>query len=1083
MNSDGRSDLLLINPGDSEFRVSRVLLHGEIYRQRADGTLPGESERIGMVGRSTGFDLVDMDRDGRLDLVTVSDARDGTLGLHFQRDGNLGSAREFSMPFTFGQLLNPPDFNRDSHAFGDFNGDGVQDVVYSGGYGPFVMMAGKLQPSSMAVRPPGAPRAVAATGASDSTDVRVSFLPPSDPGGSPITHYETLSSPDPGTRDVAFGSDPLQLSRTIVGQRNGKRYRYRVRAYNAAGPGAWSEYSPEFEIRRLPFLTVVTNRVFEPKAGMGSYRFKFELSEPALEGGVTFDIATRDGTAKAGADYQAVVRTGVHMPAGTSALFLEVPILADSLTEGQEFFELVVSNVAEARHQGQRAIAEIFDPMGLPSTPSVQVLSPSVIEGNTGVTVMTFPVLMSSVSAADVSFDVRTINGSARAGEDYVARSDRFVIPAGTNSGSISVLLLPDVLDEPDESLTLFLDRTDGANLGSPSVTGTILDDDRSQPGIPAVVEAESEKGFHDLEFMYISTPDARLSATAMVKPVSRRTLLGEDPTPSTAFDSLDNGVTWATVPVPANPTPAAVEVRLLAVAQSTTARRIALFVGSGAVPSAESNLCAKQADANSQACELVLRREPGAPESVYWVLVQNALGSGTSVDSVEMESAAVAMVAVNRELVFSGPSDLSGAAFIGRAGWDIPSLLPGERRLGYLLVESAPGAVLYNEPFRLHRTGTIDAPHVLVPGERRSVSLAGGDAQERIVFDVPENAAAVTFTLEGSGEVSLYASHDPAPSMPAISSAPPRHQADAVSSRPGASQAIVLSGASLKKGRWHVTPVNRSGSPASVTVRADVSRQGSRPAFRPGHYFNPERPGHGLFLDFAGDQWVMVWYTYLQDGTPTWYYTQGAAPSGDNAQWPVDLYRVSRGRDNTRAVRVGTASLTVLEGPAGASPKLSFGYNLDGDAGWETLSRLGDDACPSYSGQALDSTGHWYAPADPGYGFSVQILPNTEVYAAYVYDAPGFPRWLIGQKDFDASIDTVTMQQIRGFCPTCPLVPLQSKSIATLNRTLGAMSSNDGRAGITSLEMYVTFEKPLPATPFSARAPVYLLSARKGCQ
>jgi hypothetical protein len=417
------------------------------------------------------------------------------------------------------------------------------------------------------------------------------------------------------------------------------------------------------------------------------------------------------------------------------------------------------------------------------------------------------------------------------------------------------------------------------------------------------------------------------------------------------------------------------------------------------------------------------------------------------------------------------------------RMVWDSPGFEPGQRRLGYLLVEAIPGVRVFQEPIRLRRMALEDAAHVMAIGESREVHLGPGEAHERLVVDVPTNAVGAVFSTEGEGEVSLYAARTASPVEPEIAPAPPRSAAQAQASAPGADQVIVLQGDVLAPGRWYLTPVNRGVSPAVVHVRAEVVPAGARPAFRPGHYFNPSRPGHGLFLDFAGDQWVMVWYTYLQDGTPTWYYTQGPTPGPDQSQWPVDLLRVTRDSftSPTRAVKVGSATLTILPGPAGASPKLAFGYNLDGDAGWETLTRLGDDRCPRFNGAQLDATGHWYWPSQVGDGISAQLLPNTEVYAVYSYDGLGFPRWLIGQKDYDPTVTSLTLQQMSGFCPTCPAIPASSQSVGVLTRQLASNSSIDNQPGLGSVSMYAPLAPPLSGV-MTMNVPIYLLSARKGC-
>jgi hypothetical protein len=1080
MNEDGRDDVIAVNPVSSDFRMSAVLTESWVYHQDAGGNLPATPVRFALAGITREHELVDLDADGRLDVAEISQPGDPVLAYRIKRDGVFEHRRTFWLPYMKGFGLETIFLGRDYVAYGDFNGDGTTDAVVVSGARNLVMIAGRKRPPAPGVSPPGPPRNVVASEIDFLSNVRVDFQPPVSDGGSPITRYVVISEPDSATVDFSFEWSPLSLSREIFGQVNGQTYRYRVRAYNAAGPGPLSEPSAPFTVRRLPHISINSNAGYEPTTGTRPVVFTVNLSEPALAGGVTFDVATLDGTAVAGQDFVPLVRTGVHIPEGQRSVAIEVMVLADSLAEFQEYFDLRISNVVGAKYNGHRASTTIGDPILVPTIPTVQVMPPSVLEGNVGATTLRFPIEMRLVSSADVSFDIATQPGTAASGVDFLPASTRIVIPAGQTSAVFDVQVIPDVVDENNEFLSVFVSGLEGANVFSPTTTGTILDDDSPVDGIPDAVPVLSEKGFLDLEFQYLHAPTARLSGTAMSVPVHRQVLLGGDATPSLPFDGLASGATWVSLQVPANPSPSTVEVRVLAMASSGTAGQVSLFVGEGNTPTAGSTRCTRDAAGRSQVCELVIAREAGAPEALYWALAQNAQASGAGADIVELELGAVAMVPVNGELVVSAQGVASGAAFTARVGWDIPSLLPGERRLGYVLVESEPGQVVYNEPIRLHRTGDLDAPHVLAQGEHRWVRLEPGDSHERMVFDVPVNAQSVTFALEGEGELSLFASHDAQPSSPVIAPAPPRAAADAMSASPGGTQSITLSGAQLKTGRWHVTPMNRGTGAASAVVRVDVASAGARPALRPGHYYNPDRPGHGLFLDFAGEQWLMVWYTYLQNGRATWYYTQGVAPPDDQAQWAVDLLRVSRG-ETTRAVRVGSATLTTLEGTAGASPGLAFGYNLDGDAGWETLTRLGDDQCPMYGGQKLDATGHWFPPLRPGHGFSAQILPYTEVYAAYIYDAGGFPTWLIGQKDYDPTVTSVTLQQLSGFCPTCALVPLQSKVVGQLERTLGMVSSGDGQPGITSIEIGAVYEAPLRGVFYGSEPPV-MLSQRKGC-
>ena len=75
--------------------------------------------------------------------------------------------------------------------------------------------------------------------------------------------------------------------------------------------------------------------------------FDVSLSR-ASTGAVTVDYATADGTAAAGADYTATSGT-LTFAAGETAKTVSVPVLDDSLDEGEETFTLTLSNATGAR--------------------------------------------------------------------------------------------------------------------------------------------------------------------------------------------------------------------------------------------------------------------------------------------------------------------------------------------------------------------------------------------------------------------------------------------------------------------------------------------------------------------------------------------------------------------------------------------------------------------------------------------------------------------------------------------------------------------------------------------------------------
>ena len=59
--------------------------------------------------------------------------------------------------------------------------------------------------------------------------------------------------------------------------------------------------------------------------------------------------------------------------------------------------------------------------------------------------------------------------------------------------------------------------------------------------------------------------------------------------------------------------------------------------------------------------------------------------------------------------------------------------------------------------------------------------------------------------------------------------------------------------------------------------------------------------------------------------------------------------------------------------------------------------------------------------PARAGAGYSVQMLPDYEFHAAFVYDGQGVPRFLTSEAGCFRGADTkLPLEQLTGFCPLC---------------------------------------------------------------
>ncbi len=149
-------------------------------------------------------------------------------------------------------------------------------------------------------------------------------------------------------------------------------------------------------------------------------------------------------------------------------------------------FAATVSPLAGGRYY-QRAYvtnavgADWADTAAAFNTPqaTLDVADAGVVEGNTGMQVLSFTVALSAACVSNVTVQFATTDGSALAGVDYVATNGTLVIPAGQPGGMIAVLVNGDTVREaPGEFFSLTLSGVANAVLGDATAAGDIEDDD-----------------------------------------------------------------------------------------------------------------------------------------------------------------------------------------------------------------------------------------------------------------------------------------------------------------------------------------------------------------------------------------------------------------------------------------------------------------------------------------------------------------------------------------------------------------------------------------------------------------------------
>jgi YVTN family beta-propeller protein len=219
---------------------------------------------------------------------------------------------------------------------------------------------------------------------------------------------------------------------------------------------------------------------------------------------------------------------------------------------------------------------------------------------------------------------------------------------------------------------------------------------------------------------------------------------------------------------------------------------------------------------------------------------------------------------------------------------------------------------------------------------------------------------------------------------------------------------------------------------------------QGSNPAdanstaLKPmgGLWYNPARSGHGIDLQFAGDVQFVTWYTYNDDGSPTWY--QAVAPRAN--PWVAELKRYTWNGSAAVGATVGELRMNFSD-----AAHASFEWRLGTRSGSEPFeAQLG-----GYTPSNPNRNGTWYHAGEPGWGFSVYTGGDARVAIMYFYDGNQQPRWVLGQTS-NAAAERMTMLNYRGFCPDCTAIAPTTSAGGSID-----FAFDGARAGSASTDVF----------------------------
>ena len=221
----------------------------------------------------------------------------------------------------------------------------------------------------------------------------------------------------------------------------------------------------------------------EGNSGTKTANFAVTLSSPSNQT-ITVAYQTSNVSAVAGTDY--ITQTGtITFNPGEISKTVGVIVNGDTSVENNETFKVNLSTPVNATIADGEGIATINND----DVPTLTVNNLTVVEGVDNNAIMTFT--LSTPSNLAVSVNYSTTAGTATANSDYTPVSGTLTIAAGVTTATLSIPIVNDNLNEPNETFNLVLSNPVGAVVVNANPVITITDTIQSSTTLtlPASVE------------------------------------------------------------------------------------------------------------------------------------------------------------------------------------------------------------------------------------------------------------------------------------------------------------------------------------------------------------------------------------------------------------------------------------------------------------------------------------------------------------------------------------------------------------------------------------------------------------------
>lgn len=226
-----------------------------------------------------------------------------------------------------------------------------------------------------------------------------------------------------------------------------------------------------------PTLSIGNAAITAPTSGTSTLNFTITQSATSSLA-TTVNYATSNGTATAGDQYNSASGTAT-ISAGSTSTTVSVTINAQSEYGPTTNFTVLLSDASNAGISSGMATGTINNGV---SEPTVSIANNATTAPTSGTTTLNFTITQSAASLETTTVNYATSDGTATAGDQYVAASGMATIASGSTSTTFSVTINAQSEYGPTTSFTSTLSSPVNATLGSPSTATGTIDNGVSEP-------------------------------------------------------------------------------------------------------------------------------------------------------------------------------------------------------------------------------------------------------------------------------------------------------------------------------------------------------------------------------------------------------------------------------------------------------------------------------------------------------------------------------------------------------------------------------------------------------------------------